>query len=306
YGIHPALLDAALHTIALGPMLKAGEGRLPFSWTEVSLHATDAVDLRVRLAPEGNDTVALTVADSLGQPVATVGSLVLRKRPESLGASPGSGGDVLYGLDWVELEDTADRDTAPREEPATAQVREREHLAELAAREQVPATVTVPCTPETGDTTAETVRAVTHRALALVQDWLAEESFAGSRLVFVTRGAVAARPGEGVSDPAHAAVWGLVRAAQSENPGRFVLADLDDHEDSPAGLVAGLTSEEPQFAVREGRAHVARLAVAKPAEPAVEVPAWDTAGTVLVTGATGTIGGVIARHLVARGARHLL
>jgi hypothetical protein len=69
------------------------------------------------------------------------------------------------------------------------------------------------------------VWSATHRALALVQQWLADERFASSRLVLVTRGAVAAAPDEDVPDLAAAAVWGLLRAAQAEHPERFVLVD---------------------------------------------------------------------------------
>ncbi|MCM3806460.1 SDR family NAD(P)-dependent oxidoreductase [Streptomyces sp. DR7-3] len=313
YGLHPALLDAALHTIALGRMLKEGEGRLPFSWTGVTLHASGAGEVRVRLTPSGTDTVALTVADTIGRPVATVESLVLRKRPERLGEA--AGGDTLYRLDWTPADTSA---TAP-EHPAGhwtllgdddfklvgLDVRTYQNLAALPADPAaMPATVLVPCAPEPRGV-ADAVRTATHRALTLLGAWLTEERFADSRLVFITRGAVATTPGADVPDPAHAAVWGLVRSAQSENPDRFVLVDLDEHEESALALPTALALDEPQLAVRRGDITVARLA-ATPL-PASAAPAWDPEGTVLVTGATGTIGGVIARHLVAEGGvRHLL
>ncbi|WP_458089996.1 type I polyketide synthase [Streptomyces malaysiensis] len=313
YGLHPALLDAALHTIALGPMLQEGEGRLPFSWTGVTLHASGAGEVRVRLTPSGTDTVALTVADTIGRPVATVESLVLRKRPERLGEA--AGGDTLYRLDWTPADTSA---TAP-ERPAGhwtllgdddfklvgLDVRTYPNLAALPADPAaMPATVLVPCAPEPRGV-ADAVRTATHRALTLLGAWLTEERFADSRLVFITRGAVATTPGADVPDPAHAAVWGLVRSAQSENPDRFVLVDLDEHEESALALPTALALDEPQLAVRRGDITVARLA-ATPL-PASAPPAWDPEGTVLVTGATGTIGGVIARHLVAEGGvRHLL
>ncbi|CDR03855.1 modular polyketide synthase [Streptomyces iranensis] len=314
YGLHPALLDAALHTIALGPMLQAGEGRLPFSWTGVTLHASGAGEVRVRLTPSGTDTVALTVADTIGRPVATVESLVLRKRPERLGDAA-TGGDSLYRLDWV----AAGTSAATPEQPSGhwallgdddfklvgLDMRTYPNLEALPADPAaVPATVLVPCAPDPQGV-ADAVRAATHRALALLRAWLTEDRFADSRLVFITRGAVAAAPGADVPDLAHAAVWGLVRSAQSENPGRFVLVDLDEHEESALALPTALALDEPQLAVRQGGIAVARLA-ATPV-PDTAPPAWDPEGTVLVTGATGTIGGVIARHLVAEGGvRHLL
>ncbi|MFC4036002.1 SDR family NAD(P)-dependent oxidoreductase, partial [Streptomyces polygonati] len=92
-------------------------------------------------------------------------------------------------------------------------------------------------------------------ALAAVQDFLAGP---GDRLVVRTRGAVAAVPGDRVGDPEASAVWGLVRSAQSEHPGRFVLVDADD---LPDGLAVG---DEDQVAVRRGVAYVPRLVRAAP------------------------------------------
>ncbi|WP_398353793.1 SpnB-like Rossmann fold domain-containing protein, partial [Streptomyces tendae] len=71
----------------------------------------------------------------------------------------------------------------------------------------------------------ERVRAVVGDVLGVVQSWLDEERFAGSRLVVVTRGAVSVGGGD-VTDLAGAAVWGLVRSAQAAAPGRIQLVDL--------------------------------------------------------------------------------
>ncbi|MGW7595798.1 beta-ketoacyl reductase, partial [Streptomyces rubiginosohelvolus] len=180
----------------------------------------------------------------------------------------------------------------------------------------VPATVLVPCAPEPQGV-ADAVRAATHRALTLLRAWLTEDRFADSRLVFITRGAVATTPGADVPDLAHAAVWGLVRSAQSENPDRFLLVDLDDQEASFAALPQALSGDEPQMAVRGGAVLVPRLARVPAAraqdearaaastsggerdgEPAA-TPLWDPEGTVLITGATGVLGSLVARHLVA-------
>ncbi|MCZ9338725.1 hypothetical protein NGM37_13165, partial [Streptomyces sp. TRM76130] len=73
-------------------------------------------------------------------------------------------------------------------------------------------------------------------------------------LLFVTHGAVTG------DDPASAAVWGLVRSAQTENPGRFLLLDLPNGGDLPAAYGALLASGEPQGWVRDGVVHAARLA----------------------------------------------
>nr|WP_322756643.1 KR domain-containing protein [Frankia sp. Cas3] len=72
---------------------------------------------------------------------------------------------------------------------------------------------------------------------------------------------------------------------------------------------AALETGEPQLALRAGRAFVPRLAQAPSLTltPDEEAMAWNPEGTVLITGGTGIIGGLVARHLVARhGVRHLL
>ncbi|MFI1770080.1 beta-ketoacyl reductase, partial [Streptomyces sp. NPDC020800] len=141
-------------------------------------------------------------------------------------------------------------------------------------------------------------------ALGAVQRWLGEEGFEGSRLVVVTRCAVAVAGDEGVRNLAQAAVWGLVRSAQTENPDRIVLVDLDEEAASLDVLPGVLGTGEPQLAVRAGVARVPRLVRAR--QSVVADPGFGP-GAVLVTGATGTLGGLVARHLVAeRGVRSLL
>ncbi|MGW5354953.1 SDR family NAD(P)-dependent oxidoreductase [Streptomyces sp. NPDC004031] len=125
-------------------------------------------------------------------------------------------------------------------------------------------------------------------ALALAQEWLAGEAFEGIRLGWVTRCAVAAEGGGEPVDPAAAAVWGLVRSAQTEHPGRFLLVDLpgaDSGAPLPDALAAAVREGEPQIAVRAGRVLVPRLepaaADAELAAPA-GVPGWR-----VVAGRTG-------------------
>ena len=80
------------------------------------------------------------------------------------------------------------------------------------------------------------------RVLGQLQHWLAEEPLRRVPLVVATRGAVAVDAGEPVRDLAAAAVWGLVRSAQTEHPGRIVLLDdRDRHEldEDVAGPGAG-------------------------------------------------------------------
>ncbi|MBC2874318.1 SDR family NAD(P)-dependent oxidoreductase [Streptomyces sp. TYQ1024] len=152
------------------------------------------------------------------------------------------------------------------------------------------------------------VRETVAETLALLQRWLADERTTSSVLAVLTRGAVAAGPGDTVPHPELAAVWGLVGAAQAENPGRFVLADLPPDTDATPELLTALLSGEPQLVLREGAVRVPRLAPARlPADAETAPPVLDPDGTVLVTGGTGALGALITRHLVERhGARSLL
>ncbi|MEU0009591.1 SDR family NAD(P)-dependent oxidoreductase, partial [Streptomyces sp. NPDC006314] len=155
--------------------------------------------------------------------------------------------------------------------------------------------------------TADRVRTVLDGAVAAAQDWLADERFGAARLVFLTRRAVVTGSGD-QPDLVSAPLWGLIRSAQSEHPGRFVLADVDQVENSGRALMDALASGEPQFAVRDGELLLPRLrrTVQQPAAEAAG-PVFEPSGTVLVTGATGGLGSLLARHLVTEHrVRHLL
>jgi acyl carrier protein len=178
--------------------------------------------------------------------------------------------------------------------------------ASLSAADPVPDVVVFECDAVDGDVPSG-VRATTTRVLGVLQAWLADDRFAGSRLVVLTRGAVAVQPGDPVS-VAMAPVSGLVRAAQAEHPGRLVLVDTDGTAESAEALAAAVASGEPELAVRAGALRAPRLTPAPDAGPAGAAgPVFGPNGTVLVTGGTGGLGGLVARHLVAEhGVRHLL
>ena len=81
---------------------------------------------------------------------------------------------------------------------------------------------------------------VAESTLGLLQRWLASERLADTPLVVVTRRGIAV--GDEAPDLAFAPVWGLVRSAQSEHPGRFVLVDVDGAGAPDWGVLAGWTS----------------------------------------------------------------
>ncbi|MET9701357.1 polyketide synthase dehydratase domain-containing protein, partial [Streptomyces sp. NPDC006529] len=106
FGLHPALLDAALHALGLGATADTAgtEGRLPFSWTGVALHAVGASALRVRLTVARNGEVALTLADASGEPVASVAGLALRAvSRDQLDTAPDLTRDSLFRVEWTSV-----------------------------------------------------------------------------------------------------------------------------------------------------------------------------------------------------------
>ncbi|MFG1645427.1 SDR family NAD(P)-dependent oxidoreductase, partial [Amycolatopsis sp. NPDC049252] len=223
--LHPALLDSALHALGLAGDLT--EVRLPFTWQGVAAHAAGAGVLRVRLTRRGEDAVELSIVDAAGAPVATVDSLVVR-------SLPGGGhlvSDAFHRLHWTTLA------TGGSAEDGEFEV---EDVSAFGAGLDVP----------------DRTHALTRHVLGRLRDWPAGDR-PDATLVFRTRGAVAVHPLDGGHDPAQAAVWGLVRSAQSEAPGRFALVDSDGSE---AGFGAALRAGEAQLAIRHGEVRAARLA----------------------------------------------
>ncbi|MFF1909903.1 SDR family NAD(P)-dependent oxidoreductase, partial [Kitasatospora sp. NPDC058218] len=299
FGLHPALLDAAMHSLGLGVLESEDDQvRLPFAWTGVVLHARGAVAARVRLTPVDATTVRLTLVDAEGAPVLTAEGLTLRAMSRT--AAP-TAARPLYGVDWVPVQAVTE---------AVVDAVSITGPEDLATLEPAPVVLIDLSTADTdADTDADTVaaaHAMAGRTLAVVQAWLADERFTQSRLALVTHRAV---PTDDVQDPASSTVWGLVRSAETENPDRFVLIDLDADPASAAAVPAALATGEPQLAIRAGDVLVPRLVRVLPAaDDAPTVPlALGPDGTVLITGGTGTLGAELARHLVtSHGVRDLV
>ncbi|GAA2617930.1 hypothetical protein GCM10009863_34890 [Streptomyces axinellae] len=287
FALHPALFDAALHTIALLPEQTPDSGvLLPFHWEGVALHAIGASTLRVRLSRKGGTSFALHLSDPAGEPVLSVDSLTVRPRSAEL---PPSGAaavpEGLYRLAWQPCPTGAGSATPPPSAvflaggPAGAWAGDAPVYADLDAALAALETGT----PRPAHVVAcwDPDRDTLETALALLQAWLRDERSSSSRLVVLTHGAVLAGADPRPVDPVQAAVWGLVRSAQSENPGRFLLVDVDDRPGAGA-LGAALAAGEDQCALRDGLVHVPRLVRPDPRgvlAPPPEAPAWRlTAG----------------------------
>ncbi|MFI1919559.1 type I polyketide synthase [Nocardia sp. NPDC020380] len=334
FGLHPILLDATLHALGLGTLPLTEHAQVPFAWTGVRRWSSGPSALRVHITPVGAAAIALTVTDPAGRLVASVASLSLRPvTADQLGAVS----DSLFDLQWIPIA------AEPVPPPIawtvvgdslglTEQLIDAGHAVDVFADLRALATaidggtatpdvVLIPFEGGADDSVdvAAAVHTACHRAAGLARTWLSDSRFGAARMAFVTRGAIAARPGENITDLAAASARGLMLSAHTENPQRFVAVDLDSDPASHRALTAVLEADEPQSALRTGTLLAARLAAAGTAispesksptqelDSAIPRGGWSTEGTALVTGATGALGRLIARHLVLEhGVRRLL
>ncbi|MEV6365237.1 type I polyketide synthase [Nocardia asteroides] len=325
--LHPALFDAALHTLLPGVTDAGIDGGLPFSWTEVAVHAMGASRVRVRLTPADDGTWSVRLADPEGRPVATVQALSLREAShEPSQVAEGTYHDSLFRQSWVQV--TAGRpvetthwlvlgSTSVADEFVTAglgsPVPDLGSVKRLVdAGGPMPPVMIAVSAPVSDDVVADTYSRGSEM-LFLVQDWLNDDRFSESLLMVVTQGA----GGEAPMDLPGAAVRGLLKAAQSENPGRLMLIDIDQHAE--LSLLAGIAEiDEPDLLLRGNDFTAPRLvrvsaALAVPTNAdsgqntIAALDGFDRLGTVLITGGTGALGSMLARHLVIEhGVRHLI
>ncbi|WP_088644884.1 type I polyketide synthase [Micromonospora wenchangensis] len=264
FGLHPALLDAALHPLALD-LLDDDQTRVPYVWSSVVVHAGGVGELRARVRRTGAETAALTLTDAADRPVASA-QLTVRAVPRDLAD--------LYGVRFAPVAGGTGGSA----------------FVTIGRDVGLPRHAELPAPPDVVARTHERTVAVA----GLLRRWLADGP-PDTPLVVVT---------DQSADPADGALWGLVRVAQTEHPGRFVLLDTDGTAESTARVAAAVATGESQLVLREGRIGVPRLA-RTPAPP--PRPRFDPDATVLVTGAGGALGGLVARRLVTRhGVRRLI
>ncbi|WP_394846904.1 SDR family NAD(P)-dependent oxidoreductase [Pendulispora brunnea] len=319
YDLHPALLDAALHSLAA--LTETDEARtqppqsvlLPFSWNDVELHATGATELRIRIELEtGTEhaTAKVLVSDADGQPVLRIGSLLLQPASaEQIQASQRA--EHMYCVELQPVRASENDDLAPADDVLVSADDVSALLARLDAGEPAPRSVVVdatePSVPQSSEHARLTLGQATLRstleALRTLQRLVADPRLESTMLTFVTREAL-----DGV-DLEHAPIWGLVRAARSEHPERALrLVDIGSEPEGRTHLDRALAiANEPELTLRDGEILAPRLVRASSPNTAEATPRLSPEGTVLLTGGTGELGRELARHLVvAHGVRHLV
>ena len=325
YGLHPALLDAALHVLGLEQVegVRDGSLLLPFEWSEVTVLASGARELRVRASVErssdGEALAQLQLADGNGRAVARVGGLRLREASEAqIREASRSEAQHLYRLEWRPVAlSAATADARPLivgGDGALAQRLGLEHVdsvaavvARLDAGGTIPAHIVFDHLSEPGGSLVAATHAAAAHGLVELQGILGEARLNDTAVAWLTSGAVAVGPDEGASGLSRAPLWGLVRSARAEHPDRQLqLLDVDAPAVEAALLSRLLaTQTEPELALRHGAVVAPRLARA--GAGAGEPRRLDGGGTVLITGGAGELGRAVARHLVAdHGVRHLV
>ncbi|MFF0531284.1 SDR family NAD(P)-dependent oxidoreductase [Nocardia amikacinitolerans] len=313
YGLHPALLDTLLQASIAGTGLAAvddGALVLPFAWQNVALHQHGAELVRARITPAGANSVTVQVFDRAGVPVMTVESLTSRPiRLDQL--RPSAPAARLHLIDWPMIPN-----------PASLPTVELGAWVDLPGSSDAEAAqvVVLDCRRDEGESMISHAHGLVQYALAALRSFSRQQRFESSRLLVLTRNAVAVSAGE-IADPGAAAVWGLVRSAQSENPGRILIVDTDSTDKGVHGDVedfvavrniaaTAVACDESQLAIRGGVPHVPRLAAAQYESARTGEASSITAaarGTILVTGGTSGLGAMLAEHLVRRhGVRSLL
>ncbi len=305
YGIHPALFDAALQsgTILAGVGIGAGansQRRMPFSWSDARIERQGASRLRVRAVLTG-DSVRLDAVDESGAEVVSVAAITFRPVDQAqLEGGRRSARNSLFTVDWTPVQ--ARHRVGPGRACSTGSTWTRSSWPSRDGAE-LPEVVVA----DDRDRGNARRRWPSGRWACCNGGWPVSR-WPRPGWSCVTRGGIAV--GAEAPDLAVSPVWGLVRSAQSEHPGRFLLVDmiqLSIRLDSEVGVDwASLAAlDEPQLAVRDGRLLAPRLVRAGAGE--LQPLRIDPAGTVLVTGGTSGLGAIFAAHLVrAHGARRLL
>lgn len=275
YGVHPALLDAALHAFVAISDHETEAVQLPFAFSDVALKATGPSELRVRfelpLANARERTISLSIADGSGQPVAYVGALQLR--PASAHQIRSSTHTVerdLYRVEWTSVSLTEAFNPAAgwvlggdgrfAKELGLQWISDIDELRDkLNRNERAPERLFIDCTWPIAEEKPlpDLVQRETAHVLQMLQMLLAEARLSKTSLIWLTRGAIATNPNDRGLDLARSSLWGLIRSARSENPDRALqLVDIDALSDLAATFAA---THEPELVWRYGTAFAPRL-----------------------------------------------
>ncbi|MFD8340637.1 KR domain-containing protein, partial [Streptomyces solisilvae] len=307
------------------------EIRLPYEFTGVKVYGTGVDAARVQASLGADGTARITLTDASGSALMDIEALATRQADAAQLASLARSAHrtPLLTCEWGEVAQDAEPSTTVRNAvigevvpglPDGTPVHPDLDALTAAVTDGAPipdhAILHLP--PTTGDP-VEATHTLTATTLTTLQQWLADDRFTHTHLTVLTHHATTPTP-----DLAHAAIWGLTRSAQTEHPDRITLLDTDTTTTTAATAAAGLhpipdpttLTRHPQLAWHNNTLTTPRLtpttstntrtgtSTSTGIEP--QPNTFDPNGTVLITGGTGTLGALLARHLVTHHhVRHL-
>ncbi|MFI6339609.1 SDR family NAD(P)-dependent oxidoreductase [Streptomyces sp. NPDC050535] len=291
FALHPALIDSALHAVVPGGVLDVGDGQgwMPFSLSGVQLFGECGPSVKVRIVPVGEGVVSLEIADEDGRAIAHVQALTFRRASaEQVRSVRGGLEQSLFELEWRPVQQSrretrrgrwgvlgAKNGLASRLSGAVDESVELYESLDDVFSEETPRDIVL-CLDDFVPADADLLTAVGSvdtRVLDWVQRFVAEQRLAGSTLVVLTRLAQDTGGGESVESLPGASVWGLIRSAQSEHPGRFRLVDIDDERTSFASFPDTFALGDDQLALRNGVFRTPHMTPASPAHHQIVPPA---------------------------------
>ncbi|WP_373873073.1 SDR family NAD(P)-dependent oxidoreductase [Actinoplanes palleronii] len=293
FALHPALIDAALHAMVAGQVIEVDGDHawMPFSWSAVQRGGDCGATVRVRISPVAGGVVSVLIADEHGREVARVGALTMRPaNAEQLRPPRDAHQGSLFALQWHPVRQTRRGPGRALWGLLGAKTGLATELggsngAEVVCDEPVPGTLpaevpghVVLCVDDAAGAEATTaaVAGANTRVLAWIQWFLGQKALAGSTLTVVTRLAVDTGGGETIHSLSGASVWGLVRSAQTEHPGRFRLVDVDDEASARSQFTEALAANEFQLALRGGTCLTPQLTPIMAGDNQIEPPAGET------------------------------
>jgi len=237
-------------------------GTLPFIWSGVRIQGSTGRSLIARVSANGNDSVSIQLADESGHLIGSIDKLALRPLPDGglmqrtetqLTWVPAHSDKMISDLSIVVVDQLLDQAGGFRTD-----------LDALRKRLQSTDTIDAVVLSVPVQSTSISVPARAHKlalsVLSFLQEWLADPAFEKTTVVVSTSCATAASSSDSSAlNLAQAPLWGLVRSAQNEHPGRIVIVDTESDTDPIEAARVAMSVGEPQLSIRNDVHLVPRL-----------------------------------------------
>ncbi|MBL8197234.1 MAG: SDR family NAD(P)-dependent oxidoreductase, partial [Blastocatellia bacterium] len=318
YGLHPVLLDSVLHVLFVdGKEREKQEVKLPFEWRGAKLYASGAKEIYACLEMKGEQNAKLSLYDSARLGLGEIEGL----RLQQANANQIQGlvnTEHLYQVSWRSVNKVKEESKLTNsiiigegELSNKLKIKNVPSINEIKyyLEKEIPRKIIIDNTKLFNIEINDETKLVTQEALKQLQELLLEEKLRNSELIWVTQEAIATETDENILGLSQSGIWGLIRSARNEHISRQIrLIDIDIWTDKEQLVKAINVEEEPEIAIRKGKMIVPRLVKSNVSNE--ESNNWKNQldkATVVITGGTGELGSLVAKHLVTKhGAKNLL